>query len=321
LTAVAPRLVLTATTAQLRALIAVVEAQNFTIAARRLGLAQPTVHRAIALLESEAGRPLFDRAPHGTVAIRATQALGLAARLALTELDQASADLAELDGRTEGQIVIGALPLSRSALLPRTLAAFRARRPLQGITVIDGIYDELLGYLRRGEIDFMIGAMRDPLPIRDVVQDAWYHDGMSVVAGLGHPLVGQGPVPLSRLADFPWVVARRGTPARDQFDDRIARHLPRLPVIETGSVLLMRGLLQDNLHLGCVSSGQAAPEIAAGQMIALETGIDWPGRPIGMTTRTDWLPTTAQTDMLDICRKTASLLPGGLQREDAPYLL
>ena len=43
----APRLRLTATTSQLTALIAAVETENFTVAARRLGLAQPSVHRAI----------------------------------------------------------------------------------------------------------------------------------------------------------------------------------------------------------------------------------------------------------------------------------
>src|SRR5690606_14001648 len=49
----APRLQLTATTAKLRALIAVAESENFSIAARHLGIAQPTIHRAVSQLESE----------------------------------------------------------------------------------------------------------------------------------------------------------------------------------------------------------------------------------------------------------------------------
>jgi LysR family transcriptional regulator of gallate degradation len=55
LTELAPRLRITATTAQLQALIAVREAENFTLAARRMGIAQPTVHRAVTQLEQ--GRP------------------------------------------------------------------------------------------------------------------------------------------------------------------------------------------------------------------------------------------------------------------------
>ena len=53
---VSPRLRLTVSHAQLQALIAVREAENFTLAARQLGLAQPTVHRAITQIEEEAGR-------------------------------------------------------------------------------------------------------------------------------------------------------------------------------------------------------------------------------------------------------------------------
>ncbi|MEZ5752489.1 MAG: LysR family transcriptional regulator [Paracoccaceae bacterium] len=59
LATIAPRLVLTATRSQLAALVALCDAENFTLAAGRLGFPQPTVHRTISLLEAEAGRPLF----------------------------------------------------------------------------------------------------------------------------------------------------------------------------------------------------------------------------------------------------------------------
>lgn len=82
----APRLTLTATAAQLQALIAKRETENFTLAARRMGLAQPTVHRAVSQLEQEADRALFERTAHGLVASRAAQALAQTARLAFAEL-------------------------------------------------------------------------------------------------------------------------------------------------------------------------------------------------------------------------------------------
>ena len=64
LNAAAPRLVLTATRGQLVALIAVRDAESFTLAARKLGLTQPSVHRAIAQIEAEVGKPLFARLGH-----------------------------------------------------------------------------------------------------------------------------------------------------------------------------------------------------------------------------------------------------------------
>ena len=97
--------------------------------------------------------------------------LAQAARLAFAELDQAASELAALAGHEVGRIVIGSLPLSRSGFLPAALLRFRELRPSFPFEVIDGRYDELLGGLRRGEIDMMVGALRIPQPIPDIQQE------------------------------------------------------------------------------------------------------------------------------------------------------
>jgi DNA-binding transcriptional LysR family regulator len=137
LDAIAPRLRLTATVAQLRALVAMNETANFTLAARRLGIAQPTAHRAVTQVEREAGRALFERTAHGMLATRPAEALAQAARLAFAELDQAEADVAEIAGREVGRLVVGAMPLSRSSILPAAITAFRRIRPTLPILVRD----------------------------------------------------------------------------------------------------------------------------------------------------------------------------------------
>lgn len=144
LIAIAPRLRRTATMPRLRALVAVAETSSFTLAAHALGLAQPSVHRAVAELEQEAGRRLFLRIPAGLVPTRGCQELATAVRLALAELERAEADLAEFAGRDGGRVVIGALPRSRSVLLPEALIQFRRLRPTQPVSVYDGRYSDLL---------------------------------------------------------------------------------------------------------------------------------------------------------------------------------
>ncbi len=305
---VSPRLVLTATTAQLQALMAMTEAQNFTLAARALGLAQPTVHRAVTQLEREAARPLFERTSFGMVPTRACQDLAQAARLAMAEIAQAEAELAEFDGREVGEIVIGSLPLSRSVVLPEALARFRSARPKQKVTVIDGIYDALLGRLRRGEIDVLIGAMRDPLPIDDVIQEPLFADTLTVLARPGHALVGQGAVPLDVLVQHPWVVPRPGTPSREQFDALFEGRGISMPdsLMECGSILLMRELLRRSDLLGCISTNQAQAEVEAGLLARLDVEVSWAARDIGLTTRAGWVPTGAQALLLDLIRTAAA---------------
>ncbi len=313
LDAVSSRMRLTTTTAQLRALIAVSDAQNFTLATHSLGLAQPTVHRAIAQLEQEAGRKLFERTRFGLVASRACRALARAARRSFAELDLADSELAELDGREVGRIVIGALPLSRSVILPRALIEFRRQRPRQTVTIIDGTYDDLMVGLRCGDVDLIVGALREALTVEDVKQEWLFDDRLVVIAGNHHPLSGRKGLRFQGLLGFMWVVPRPGTPSRAQFSraqfDAVFSELgipPPKSLLETGSILLMREILRRSDHLGCISAQQAKAEIATGLLRPLDIAASWPGRPIGMSFRSDWKPTKAQALLLDLIREGAA---------------
>lgn len=310
---VAPRLAVTASAAQLQALIATAEAQNYSLAARGLGLAQPTVHRAVAQLEQAAGRPLFEKTSQGVVPTRACRGLAQAAQLAFSEMDQVEADLAENEGREVGRIVIGALPLSRSVVLPEALARFRALRPLQRVTVIDGLYSDMLAGLRRGAIDLMLGALRDTLPVADIMQEPLFEDTLSVLARPGHPLAGVSGIRMEVLSGHPWVVPRPGTPSRAQFEALFEGRGLALPdsIVDCGSILMMRELLVRSDLLGCISAQQAEAEVRNGLLVRLDTGIDWPARQIGLTCRSDWMPTRAQALMLDCIRGAAREVPGG----------
>ena len=294
-----PRLKLTGTTSQFQALIATDEYQSFTLAARRLGLAQPTVHRAVTTLEHEAGRPLFERRAHGVVATRAAQVLAQTARLAFAELDQATADLAELQGREVGRIVIGAMPLSRSFLLPRAIGLFRQHRPTLPIRALDGPYDDMMTGLRRGEVDFLIGALRDPAPLGDIVQEFLFDDILVMVAAPTHPLHATQGLILANLAAYPFVVSTEGTPTRAAFDRLFSEaRLRPASLVETGSMILMRELLQRSDNIGCISRLQVQAEVASGALSVLPLVLPQTVRPIGLTRRADWMPTLAQQEFI-----------------------
>lgn len=298
----APRLTRTTTMAQLTALVAVVEEENFSVAARRLGLAQPTVHRAVRQMESEVGRKLFERSPRGLRPSRAARQVAQAARLAFAELDQAQADLADLAGREVGRVVIGALPLSRSVLLGPAIGLFRLQWKALPIRVIEGPYPELLIALRRGEIDMLVGALRPP--VSDLVQEILLNDDMAIVARPGHPMTIGAPEPAD-LAAFPWVVAAEGTPTRDHFTAmfQAAALPPPLNLVETGSMALLRDLVSRSEHLGFVSARQVARDVASGTLAPVPYRPSGPSRPIGLTTRQGWHPTRAQSDMLAALRR------------------
>lgn len=294
-----------ATRPQLQALIAVTETENFTLAARQLGLAQPTVHRSASMLEQAAGVQFFERTAHGLIATRAARHLAQAARLAFAEMEQADADLAALTGREVGRIVIGALPLSRSTLLPGAMLAFRKLHPGIPFEVIDGRYDELLTGLRRGEIDIMIGALRIPSPIEDIQQERLFNDSVVVVAGRGHPVLARGKVAAADLAAYPWVVARPDTPIRTALEALLPEDSIRGAIV-TSSVILLREILGNSDYLGALSRVQAQTEAEAARLGVVPLDLPQPTRPIGITTRTGWEPTDAQRAFLDLLRQGAA---------------
>jgi len=304
--ALAPRLKLTATTAKLRALIAVAESENFSIAARKLGIAQPTVHRAVAQLESEIGRELFRRTQYGSTLTRAGHILAHAAQLAFAELAQAEMELSEAIGRGQLSITLGGMPLSRSYILPAAIAKFHEQHPHVRIRVLEGPYETLLTGLRSGAIDFLIGALRDPPPIDDILQEHLFFDELVFVSSPDHPLAAAGRIDLSAvLTDYPWILPPPETPARQHFQAFAARAGVPVPecLLETSSMVLMREMLHAGPYLGCISRHQVQSELQKGLMVALPFELEESRRAIGITTRAHWKPTRTQADFLALIRK------------------
>ena len=159
------------TSTQLKALIAVVEAGAFARAARRAGRARAAVHRAARQLEKSLGTDLFEVTSFGVRPTREAEKLALRTRLAFAEIAQAQAEVAAAQGTGSGATVIGAMPLARSVLVARAVLEFAAARPEHGISILDGPYESMLGALRRGSADVLVGALRDPIPSEDIVQE------------------------------------------------------------------------------------------------------------------------------------------------------
>lgn len=292
------------TVAQLNALSAMAEAGNFSLAARASGLTQPSIHRAARDLERLTGVALFEKTSQGVELTRAAAILAQHARLALAELRQGIGEIAEALGVDAGSIVIGSLPLARSAILPAAILRFGQARPHTAISVIEGLYDRLLFGLRHGEIDMLIGALREPAPIGDVVEAALFSDTLSVAARAGHPLAGRAGITLDDLARYPWIIAPQGAPTRAYFDALFKGHdaTGAGGLIEASSLVLLRGLLADSDRLTIISGHQIVHEVRQGLLTILPFPLPGSDRSIGLTTRRGWRPTPTQMLFLDSLR-------------------
>lgn len=301
-----------ATAAQVRAFLALAASGSYSGAARETGLSEASLHRAVGDLALVAGHALVERRGKGVVLTARGTALARRFRLAVAELRSARAELAAQGGNEREKIVIGAMPLSRARLLPSAIVAFNRRFPHVEIVVVEGGYAELVGPLRDGGIDIMIGAERAGPP-SDLVQQALFDDRLVVLGRAGHPLAAlDRGADMAELAQYPWVVPGAGTPLRHHWQSMFenAGMLPPPVPVECGSVMTVRQILVETDFLTLLSPDQVSVELEAGKLAligALSPGVT---RVIALTVRTDWRPTASQAAFIGVTLDEAGKLRG-----------
>lgn len=295
------------TAAQLRALIALSGARNFTLAARQTGISQPSIHRAARALERLAGVALFAATGQGVALTRPAQALARRARLALGEWQQGISELAAIAGQDTTRITIGSMPLARATILPRAMDAMLQLRPDVQLCTIEGPYNSLLHGLRYGDSALLIGAMRSPAPSEDVVQDVLFMDSLAIVARRDHPLAGRSVLRIEETLAYPWVAPPRTTPAGSYLYKVLdIGSRAKTPVrVVTSSQVLLRALLLEGDYLSIISRRQVQGEIDRGLLAPLPVALPANSRPIGLTTRRGWQPTPTEALFLRCLRMAA----------------
>lgn len=290
---------------QLRAFLSVVRAGSYSGAAEATGISAASLHRAVADLAVALGQRLIERRGRALVLTPAGERRARGFGLAMAELRAGLSEVAALQGKSGGRIAVGAMPLSRARWLPETITRFIAAHPGIDVAVHEGSHVELVGPLRDGEIDLMLGALREGARAEDLEQEALFEDRPALVMRAGHPLLTAAN-PAEAMLAHPWLMPGAETPLRRYWQDMIrglGREVPHVQV-ECGSVMMIRQLLLDSDALTLLSPGQVAVELEAGVLAAIPTPVPVT-RTIGITTRPGWRPTAAQADFLGLLRTVA----------------
>ena len=295
------------TASELRAILAVADAGSFVGAATAVGLSEPALHRAVRELEQVAGSTLVERRGRGIQLTAAGRALARGARLAVREI---AAGLSEARGDPGllGPIRIGAMPFSRSRVLPDAIIAFRNTTPGAEVWVAEGGWRELINPLRDGSLDLLIGALRGEVG-PDLIEVPLFEGHLVVIGRHGHPLAGTLP-DTATLAQCDWIIATPGTPLRAQWEQLfVGRALPSAPVA-AGSIELIRRLLVATDLLTLMSRDQLSVELDAGLLTVIGEPVPSSIRQIGITTRAGWRPTVVQQRLLDTLVEAARQTSG-----------
>lgn len=295
---------------QLRAFLALARAGSYAVAAEATGLSSASLHRAVADLSVALGQRLVDRRGRSVMLTPAGERRARGFGLAMAELRSGLAEVAAWQGKAAGRVVVGAMPLSRARWLPETILRFAAAHPGVDVAVVEGSHAELSGPLRDGEVDLMLGALREASSLDNLAQEAVFEDRPALVMRAGHPLLAgavDGPVDGRALAAFPWILPASDTPLRHYWEGmmRAAGAEPPRVGIECGSVLTVRQLLLGSDALTLLSPAQLAVELDAGVLATLPPPVPV-ARTIGITTREGWRPTAPQAAFVALLRQVAA---------------
>jgi DNA-binding transcriptional LysR family regulator len=301
-------------------LIAIDEHGTVHRAAETLNMSQPAASKLLKALEDLVGVPLFDRLPRAMRPTWYGESMIRHARIALSSLGEAGAEIEALKAGHAGNVAIGAIAGPAMTLLPSALTRISEAYPdLRVSLVVDGS-DVLLEQLAQNRIDLMIGRLfarhdKSHLHYQPVAEEQ-----VCAIARPGHPLLSLENPQLQDLARASWVVPPEGSILRHRFELMFQSSGLKVPrrMIGTAALVLLPRLLQESDHLAVVPVDVARHYTEHGMVgivpLELSCGMD----SFGFITRTDWLLSPGARTVLSSLKDAAARIyaPKAKRRQD-----
>jgi LysR family transcriptional regulator, regulator of abg operon len=190
---------------QLRALAVIAAEGSLSAGARRLGVAQPTLTRAVQQLEVTLGSPVLARGPGGLTLTDFGRVLLPHAQRLLKAHEKAQEAACQLRGETRARLEVAASALPRLVLLPAASRTLWSAYPDAQLLLSEAAYPHVLARFETGTLDFALC----PVPL-DRVPDAYearelFTVELAVTLRADHPL--RHARSLADLAHAEWVAA------------------------------------------------------------------------------------------------------------------
>ncbi|MFC5823450.1 LysR family transcriptional regulator [Nonomuraea insulae] len=231
----------------LRQFLVVARLEHLSRAADELRVAQPSLSRTIARLESELGAPLFDRG--GRLRLNDTGKLFRDhVERSLGELDAGRRAVAEASSGG-----VGTVRLASETFLTLTgpLAAYKRAHPDIEIELHWTPAEDMARRLRAQDVDLCVASQ--PIQAEGLESVLLLDDAVGVAMPFDHPLAGRASVSIDEIADQPFITARRGHWIRRLLDRLFAaRGLTPKIVCESDEPSAIADLIGAGLGIGLV---------------------------------------------------------------------
>ena len=258
-----------ATLRQLQLFEAIVRLGSFTRAAEELFLTQPTISTQIKKLSDTFGIPLFEHVGRSVKPTEAGLELYETCKLIFESLANLEMKVADIKGIKRGRLRLCVVTTAKY-FAPEILGEFCQRYSGIEVTLKVTNRDRIIERMLANEDDLYIMG-RQPEGDADVESFVFAPNPLVVMAPRDHPLVDQKNIPLSRIAEEPFILREPGSGIRDTalklFESKGLKPIVRM---ELGSNEAIKHGVVGGLGLSVLSLHTLTLEGASGPVAILD---------------------------------------------------
>lgn len=230
--------------------IAVCKHLHFTKAAESLNIAQPTLSQQIHVLEQEIGAELFDRAGKKVLLTPAGEILFCHSMRIFDTIEQALAEISQLNGLERGQIKIACLG---TYLAMETIIEFHKQYPNIHIELEQLSTEQIRHKLLQNELDF--GVVFLPLADKELESIPLYQEKMVVMASKNHPFAKKKNLLFEELSNAPLIMMSENFIIRRIFDQTChEKGCAFTPILELSQMDDLREMVEQNIGVSVLPS-------------------------------------------------------------------
>jgi LysR family hydrogen peroxide-inducible transcriptional activator len=188
---------------QLRYFVSVAKLANFSRAAKRCHVSQPSLSQQIQKLERRLGQKLLDRLGKRTVLTEAGKLLFDRAVAILAAVEDAEREVRDFD-QEKGHLKIGAIPTIAPYLLPDLIRQFSKRYRSVDLILHEDLTEHLLAAAVSGDLDMAILAL--PVAEERLHKEVLFSEPLLLALPQGHRLCRKARITLADVREERFIV-------------------------------------------------------------------------------------------------------------------
>ncbi|MCZ8511282.1 LysR family transcriptional regulator [Paenibacillus filicis] len=243
---------------QLQYALQIATHKNFSRAAEKLHIAQPSLSQQLSKLEKELGVLLFQRTTNSVEVTYAGSLFVEKAQKILDMVEQLKQEMEDISQMRRGKLVVGSLPITGAHVLPLVLPAFQERYPEIDVHLVEDTTANLEQLTASGQADISLLSlplMDDALTYEPVIEEE-----IVLAVPPQHPLNAGNqeraklkPVEIALLQDEPFIALKKGQGFR-QITLELCEHAGFEPniVFESSNIETVQSLVAAGMGIAFV---------------------------------------------------------------------